>query len=310
VNLNRPCDTVERQATSKLIYLMHNSSSEEQDSDLEKGLIKKLVSLIDFRKPGTKEELEHEIQELLEEGEEHGLISPLEEKMINSILEFRDTDASEIMTPAAEVVSFDVSSPMSELIEVVIDSGFTRIPVYRENPDRVIGAIHAKDLLKLYARLEGEEVSLENYLRPVYFIPETKPIGDLLREFQKRKLHMAMVVDEFGTVRGLITLEDIVEEIVGEIDDEYDDEESMIEIINDQTIVVHAWVEIEKIEEHFDMELPEGPFESAGGLVIHALGRLANVGDIIEVGKLRFEVKSANKRQIKQIRISRTADGE
>jgi len=289
---------------------MHNSSSEEQDSDLEKGLIKKLVSLIDFRKPGTKEELEHEIQELLEEGEEHGLISPLEEKMINSILEFRDTDASEIMTPAAEVVSFDVSSPMSELIEVVIDSGFTRIPVYRENPDRVIGAIHAKDLLKLYARLEGEEVSLENYLRPVYFIPETKPIGDLLREFQKRKLHMAMVVDEFGTVRGLITLEDIVEEIVGEIDDEYDDEESMIEIINDQTIVVHAWVEIEKIEDHFDMELPEGPFESAGGLVIHALGRLANVGDIIEVGKLRFEVKSANKRQIKQIRISRTADGE
>jgi CBS domain containing-hemolysin-like protein len=289
---------------------MHNSSSEEQDSDLEKGLIKKLVSLIDFRKPGTKEELEHEIQELLEEGEEHGLISPLEEKMINSILEFRDTDASEIMTPAAEVVSFDVSSPMSELIEVVIDSGFTRIPVYRENPDRVIGAIHAKDLLKLHARLEGEEVSLENYLRPVYFIPETKPIGDLLREFQKRKLHMAMVVDEFGTVRGLITLEDIVEEIVGEIDDEYDDEESMIEIINDQTIVVHAWVEIEKIEEHFDVELPEGPFESAGGLVIHALGRLANVGDIILVGKLRFEVKSANKRQIKQIRISRTADGE
>lgn len=289
---------------------MHNSSSEEQDSDQEKGLLKKIVSLIAFRKPGTKKDLEHEIQELLEEGEEHGLISPLEEKMINSILEFRDTDASEIMTPAAEVVSFDENSPMSELIEIVINSGFTRIPVYRENPDRVIGAIHAKDLLKLCARPEGEVDSLENYLRPVYFIAETKPIGDLLREFQKRKVHMAMVTDEFGTVRGLITLEDILEEIVGEIDDEYDDEESQIEIINDQVIVVHAWVDIEKIEEYFDIELPEGPFESAGGLVIHALGRLANTGDVVEVGELRFEVKNANKRQIKQIRISRIVDGE
>jgi CBS domain containing-hemolysin-like protein len=289
---------------------MHNSSSEEQDSDQEKGLLKKLVSLIAFRKPGTKKDLEHEIQELLEEGEEHGLISPLEEKMINSILEFRDTDASEIMTPAAEVVSFDQSSPMSQLIEIVINSGFTRIPVYRENPDHVIGAIHAKDLLKLCARPEGDVDSLDNYLRPVYFIPETKPIGDLLREFQKRKVHMAMVTDEFGTVRGLITLEDILEEIVGEIDDEYDDEESQIEIINDQVIVVHAWVDIEKIEEHFELDLPEGPFESAGGLVIHVLGRLANVGDVVEVGGLRFEVKSANKRQIKQIRISRIVDGE
>lgn len=289
---------------------MHNTSSEEQDSDQEKGLLKKIISLIDFRKPGTKEELEHEIQELLEEGEEHGLISPLEEKMISSILEFRDTDASEIMTPAAEVVSFDESSPMSELIEVVIDSGFTRIPVYRENPDRVIGAIHAKDLLKLCARPEGDVDSLENYLRPVYFIPETKPIGDLLKEFQKRKLHMAMVTDEFGTVRGLITLEDILEEIVGEIDDEYDEEEKQIEIINDQIIVVHAWVDIEKIEEHFDIELPEGPYESAGGLVIHALGRLANTGDAVEVGNLRFEVKSANNRQVKLIRICLLSDDE
>lgn len=289
---------------------MDKTPSEEQDSDQEKGLLKKIISFVDFRKPGTKEDLEHEIQELLEEGEEHGLISPFEEKMINSILEFRDTDASEIMTPAAEVVSFDESSPMSELIEVVIDSGFTRIPVYRENPDRVIGAIHAKDLLKLCARPDGEMETLENYLRPVYFIPESKPIGDLLKEFQKRKLHMAMVIDEFGTVRGLITLEDILEEIVGEIDDEYDEEENHVEIVNEQIIVVHAWVDIEKIEEHFDLELPEGPYESAGGLVIHALGRLAKTGDVVEVGDLRFEVKSANNRQIKLIRICLVTDDD
>ena len=172
----------------------NDTESEEPDSDQEKGFLQKLLAAINFRKPGTKKDLEHDIQELLEEGEEHGLISQLEERMINSILEFRETYASEIMTPAAEVVSFDESSPMSELIEIVIDSGFTRIPVYRENPDSVIGAIHAKDLLRLCARPSAEPPDLAGYLRPVYFISESKPIVDLLREFQKRKLHMAMVI--------------------------------------------------------------------------------------------------------------------
>jgi CBS domain containing-hemolysin-like protein len=288
----------------------NDTTSEDQESDQEKGFLKKLLSLINFRKPGTKKDLDHDIQELLEEGEEHGLISQLEERMINSILEFRETYASEIMTPAAEVVSFDEASPMSELIEIVIESGFTRIPVYRENPDRVIGAIHAKDLLKLCARPSAEPANLAVYLRPVYFISEKKPIVDLLREFQKRKLHMAMVIDEFGTVRGLITLEDILEEIVGEIDDEYDEDEHIIEVIDDHTIQVHAWVDIEKIEDHFKIEFPEGPYESVGGLVIKLLGRLAVTGDRVEIAGLRFEVQSATSRQIKMIRVGRILEGE
>ncbi|MGB3212191.1 MAG: hemolysin family protein [Desulforhopalus sp.] len=287
-----------------------DTTSEEQDSDQEQGFLRKLLSSINFRKPGTKEDLEHDIQELLEEGEEHGLISSLEERMINSILEFRETYASEVMTPAAEVVSFDETAPMSELIEIVIESGFTRIPVYRENPDRVIGAIHAKDLLRLCARPNGESADLASYLRPVYFISESKPIVDLLREFQKRKLHMAMVTDEFGTVRGLITLEDILEEIVGEIDDEYDEDEHTIEVIDEHTIQVHAWVDIEKIEDYFDVELPEGPYESAGGLVIHLLGRLAVTGDSIEIAGVRFEVQSANSRQIKMMRVRKIIESE
>jgi CBS domain containing-hemolysin-like protein len=283
----------------------HDTKSEEQESDQEKGFLKKLLSVINFKKPGTKEELEHDIQELLEEGEEHGLISHLEERMINSILEFRETYASEIMTPAAEVVSFDESAPMTELIEIVTESGFTRIPVYRDNPDHVIGAIHAKDLLRLCALPSAEPADLAGYLRPVYFISETKPIVDLLREFQKRKVHMAMVTDEFGTVRGLITLEDILEEIVGEIDDEYDEDEQTIEVIDEQTIQVHAWVDIEKIEEYFDIEFPEGPYESVGGLVIHLLGRLAVVGDSVETSGIRFSVQSADARQIKMIQVSK-----
>ena len=238
--------------------MSEDDTTDLQEPEQQSGVLRRLRSLLSFTKPGTKEDLDHEIQELLEEGEEHGFISPLEEKMINSILEFRETFASEIMTPAAEVVSFDEASPMSELIDIVIESGFTRIPVYRENPDHVIGAIHAKDLLRLCARPETglEPVNLESYLRPIYFISETKPIVDLLREFQKRKLHMAMVIDEFGAVRGLITLEDILEEIVGEIDDEYDDDEKQIEIIDENTIQVHARVDIEIIEEHFKDRIP------------------------------------------------------
>ena len=284
--------------------------SEEQESDQEKGFLKRLLAAINFRKPGTKKDLDHDIQELLEEGEEHGLISQLEERMINSILEFRETYASEIMTPAAEVVSFDETAPMSELIEIVIESGFTRIPVYRENSDRVIGAIHAKDLLRLCARPSTEPADLAGYLRPVYFISEKKPIVDLLREFQKRKVHMAMVIDEFGTIRGLITLEDILEEIVGEIDDEYDEDEHTIEVIDEHTILVHAWVDIEKIEDHFFIELPEGPYESVGGLVIHLLGRLAVTGDSVEIAGFRFEVQSANARQIEMIRVSKIVEGQ
>ncbi|MCP3890710.1 MAG: HlyC/CorC family transporter [Desulfobulbaceae bacterium] len=286
-------------------------SDPEQDSTVsEKSFFKKILSLVDFRKPGTKEDLDLEIQELLEEGEEHGLISPLEERMINSILEFRETYASEIMTPAAEVVSFDEASPMSELIEIVIESGFTRIPVYRENPDKVIGAIHAKDLLELCARPQAGDVNFEEYLRPVYFIPESKPIVDLLREFQKRKVHMAMVTDEFGTMRGLITLEDILEEIVGEIDDEYDEEEHVVEIIDKDTVQVHGWVDIEKIEEHFDVEFPDGPYESVGGLVIHLLGRLAEINDEVEIAGFRLKVDSASARQIKKIYVTRLVEQE
>lgn len=285
----------------------NDSISEEQETAQPKNFLKKIWSFLDFRRPGTKEDLEHEIHELLEEGEEHGLISSLEEKMISSIFDFRETRAMEIMTPAAEVVSFDEASPIAELIDLIIDNGLTRIPVYRENPDQVIGVVHAKDLLEFCTRPRKEDVTLEKYLRPVYFIPESKLIVDLLPEFQKRKAHMAMITDEFGTIRGLITLEDILEEIVGEIDDEYDLEQDEMEVIDADKIVVHARIDVEKIEEHFGFEFPEGPYESVGGLVIHALGRLALVGETVDVSGFRFEVKSASDRHLKKIVISRLA---
>ncbi len=290
---------------------MNNDNQSEQEEPGErKGFLKQLLAKVQFGRPETTEDLENEILELLEEGEEQGLITPLEEKMINSIFDFRDTVAAEIMTPAAELFSLEAATPISDIIESVIENGFTRIPVYRNNPDNVIGVLHVKDLLKICARVGQEVLRIEDYLRPATFIPENKPIVELLREFQLHKNHMAMVTDEFGAVRGLVTLEDILEEIVGEIDDEYDDEQDGVEEIDENTVMVHARLDIEKIEEFFKVEMPDGPYESVGGLVINLLGRLGRSGDRVTAAGLLFEVKSATKRHIKMVQVSRQVGGE
>ena len=287
---------------------MPNDKSEDPPSpDVDKGsLLKRLRELIPFgRTPDTTEALEHEIQELLEEGEEQGLISSLEEQMISSIFDFRDTLANEIMTPAAEIVSFEVNSPIGEIIEAVIEEGYTRIPIYRESTDRIIGILHAKDLLQLCAGETHCEGDIEAYLNQPYLISEDKPIVDLLREFQKNKIHMSVVMDEFGAVRGLVTLEDILEEIVGEIDDEYDVDDDDFEKIDDSTMLVKARVDIEDVEQRLEIELPEGPYESIGGLIIHMLGRIGVEGDTVQVGDIRLIVHTAGRRRIKKVKIIR-----
>jgi len=287
-----------------------NKSDTPASADVDKGsLFKRLRELIPFgRSPDTTEALEHEIQELLEEGEEQGLITSMEEQMISSIFDFRDTLAAEIMTPAAEIISFDVIAPVKDIIEAVIEKGFTRIPIYRDNTDRIIGILHAKDLLKLCAGENECAGEIEAYLNQPHFISEDKPIVDLLKEFQKDKIHMSVVMDEFGTVRGLVTLKDILEEIVGEIDDEYDVDEDDFEKIDDNTLLVQAKVDIEDVEQRFDIELPEGPYESIGGLIIHMLGRIGMEGDTFEVGSVRLIVHTAGRRRIKKIKIIRLED--
>ena len=293
---------------------MHSNNSDvPAASDAEKGsLLKRLRELIPFvRPPDTTEALEHEIQELLEEGEEHGLISSMEEKMISSIFDFRDTLAVEIMTPAAEIVSFDVGAPISEIIEAVIEEGFTRIPIYRDSADRIIGILHAKDLLKLCAGSGQNEDDIEGFLNQPYFISEDKPIVDLLKEFQKDKIHMSVVMDEFGAVRGLVTLEDILEEIVGEIDDEYDVDDDDFEKIDETTMLVKARVDIEDVEQRLALELPEGPFESIGGLIIHMLGRIGVEGGgelDPNPGQTLLETLERRIKKVKIIRLEEPAE--
>ena len=278
------------------------------EPEQRKSLLARLSALVPFGKPETKEELDLEIQELLEEGEDKGLIGAIEEKMINSVLDFRDTLADEIMTPAVDIVSVPLSIPFDELIDRVIDSGFTRLPVYHGNLDQIVGLIHVKDLLKICARQRDQGFHLADHLLPVHIVGENKPIVELLREFQQKQAHMAIVTDEFGAVRGLLTMEDIIEEIFGEIDDEYDNKEEPVEHLEDGSLLVPAHVGYEVVEEAFSVVLPEGAYESVGGLVIHLLGRLGRTGDTARVGNLLFEVKNATRRRIKSVRVARIED--
>ncbi|MGB5686425.1 MAG: hemolysin family protein [Candidatus Electrothrix sp.] len=290
-------------------------TEQEEDSD-GKSCWQRLKSLAKFkRSPDTTQELEHEIQELLEDGEEQGLISSHEEQLINSIFHFRATVASEIMTPTAEIVRIDVNSSVQEAVTLINMEGYTRIPVYNGSQDNIVGILHAKDLLRSIGEREGkredereeegneQENSLENYLNPPMIVSEAKPITELLREFQAKKNHIAVVTDEFGGVRGLVTLEDVIEEIVGEIDDEHDQEERELMQIDPQTVIVDAKIDIEVVEKHFQCRLPDGPYESIGGLVIHRLGRMPQNGETVDTPTLTLTVLVANPRKVRTVRI-------
>ena len=257
------------------------------------------------RGPDTTEELEQEIQDLLEEGEVQGLIGSLEEKLIGRIFDFRETVTSEIMTPTAEIISADEKTSVAELIRLITEEGYTRIPIYRENQDHVIGILHAKDLLRICTLSPEEPLGLNEFLNPPYFISETKPIVDLLREFQAKKNHLAIVTDEFGGVRGLVTLEDVLEEIVGEIGDEHDQDEKDLRVLDESTVIVNARIDIEEVESYFHVELPEGPYESVGGLLIHTLGTVPSNGMVVEKSELEFKVLAADQRRVKLVRIKK-----
>jgi CBS domain containing-hemolysin-like protein len=279
--------------------------ADNTDANREKSLGQRLKALLRIKgPPDTTRELEHEIQELLEDGEEQGLISSHEEQLINSIFDFRETVASEIMTPTVEMVSADVTSATLELVRLISEEGYTRIPIYSGSQDNIIGILHAKDLLRFCCSITPDQSrGLKDVLNPPMIIPESKPITELLRDFQSKKNHMAIVTDEFGSVRGLVTLEDVIEEIVGEIDDEHDQEERELMVVDELTIVVDAKIEIEEVEKHFQCNLPKGAYESVGGLIIEQLGRVPENGDLVTVGPLEFKVLAADPRRVRTVRI-------
>lgn len=253
--------------------------------------------------PDTAEDLEQEIQELIEEGEEQGLISSHEGQMISSIFEFRGTFTREIMTPATDIVSAPVTASACDIIKLIKSKGYSRIPIYEQSPDNIIGFLHAKQLLS--CSTENGLPSIREMLNPPVFVKEEDKIVSLLLDFQTQKRHMAFVTDEFGGIRGLVTMEDILEEIVGEIADETDMQIEEWQVVNDTTVITSAKVDIEKIEEFFDLEFPEGTYESVGGFIINQLDRIPENGEQTTFGPLTFTVLSASKRRIRSVKIEK-----
>ena len=250
------------------------------------------------------EDLEREIQNIIDEGEERGLITRQEGRLIESIFEFRDTLVREIMVPRLEMVGVERHTPLDQIIALVLSCGHSRLPVFDGDIDHIKGILLAKDLLVFW---QNPDASWDpaRVLRPAYFIPESKKISDLLRDLVERKTQIAVVIDEYGGTAGLITLEDILEEIVGEIYDEYDRQEPRLVPQEDGSVVVDARLDVEELMDHFDLERPEGKFESVGGLLIHFLGRVPQVNDRVEIPNLELTVLTADERRAKQVQARR-----
>jgi putative hemolysin len=245
---------------------------------------------------------EEEFKLMLEEGTKTGVIDKTEHELIASIFEFTDTTAKEVMIPRPDVVALKLDSPREDLVRVVLEEGYSRMPVYRDTLDNIVGVIYTKDLLGL---LEYRNVILlEDIIRPAFFVPETKKISQLMRELQQRKLHMAIVADEFGGTAGLITMEDVLEEIVGEIHDEYDEDLRDIETAPDGSFLVNARIAVRDFNARFGLDVPESDaYDSLGGFLHTLSGRIPELHEQIPYRDRIFVIVKKSQRRIRQVRV-------
>jgi CBS domain containing-hemolysin-like protein len=250
---------------------------------------------------------EEEIKTLVDAGQEEGVIEEEEKAMIFSIFRFGHTSTREVMVPRIDVVAVDINTPADEALQVIVDAGHSRIPVYRENIDNIQGILYAKDFLELW--LPGSPVErdrpLASLLRPAHFIPESKMLDDLLADMQQRKVHIAIVVDEYGGTAGIVTIEDILEEIVGEIQDEYDSEEASYKVINKDEYIFNARIDLDDVNELLGCNLPTEQGDTLGGFIYSQLGKVPAPGEVILFDGYSIEVISVVKRRIQQVRVSR-----
>ena len=249
-----------------------------------------------------------ELQAFLDVGEEEGIIEEDEGELIQSVIRFSDRMVVEVMTPRTTIVAVEAGASLEDVRDAMIDSKYSRLPVYRDEIDNIEGVLYVRDLLKHWATGEMDYKAID-IARPTYFVPETKPIDELLAEMRKAKTPMAIVIDEYGGLAGLVTIEDLIEEIVGEIEDEDepDPQEADADIVFEsaEACVARGQVEIAKIERIYDKELAADDFTTVAGLVINALGHLPSVGENIEFRGLKFEVVEADERRVSRVRIER-----
>lgn len=273
------------------------------ENDSEQGLFALIKSLIKKKtRLGSSNDLAEEIHDLMDEGQAKGLISNEESHMVDGVLDLKQTMTYSIMIPRTEIFSAPVNCTLGEIIKLVSDCGHTRIPIHNNNIDDIIGILHAKDLLKLWGGDPTSKIPLD-ILRKPYFVPEAQKVSELFNDLKEKKTHLGIVTDEYGGTAGIITIEDIIEEIVGEILDEHDNEKPLLTVIDDQSVLVDARLEIEKLEEHLNIQLPKGDFESVGGFIIDLLGRIPDVNEKISFENLEIIIKNADQRRIDNILV-------
>ena len=250
-----------------------------------------------------------EIQDIIETGEREGVIEEEEHEMLQRIFRFNNTIAKEVMTPRLDMVAADAERSLDEAIETCVHSGHTRLPVYQGSLDNVIGVVNIADLIRERHYGESTEATLEDLIEPTLHVPESKNVDELLTEMQTERLHMVLVIDEFGTTEGLITMEDMIEEIVGEILDV--EEEEPIEFVDEETAIVRGEVNIDEVNETLDIELPEGEeFETIAGFIFNRAGRLVEEGEELTYDRIGIRVEEVDNTRIMKARITRPVEGE
>jgi CBS domain containing-hemolysin-like protein len=254
---------------------------------------------------------EEELRLLVTVGEEEGVLEEEETEMIHSIFEFADTTVREVMIPRVDMVTLPSTATINMAVDLALRGGFSRTPVYEEKVgvDEIIGILYTKDMLK-QLREGHDQVSVRDLVRPAYFVPETKKLDDLLREIRQNRTHMAIVVDEYGSVAGLATIEDLMEEIVGDIQDEYDHEEVLYEKINDDEYVFNAKISIYNFNELMSLRLEDREYETLGGFVYAQLDKIPIAGDTISFDHLTFTVLATRGRRILKVRVVRKHEVE
>lgn len=261
-------------------------------------------------KAGGENITEEEIRLMINVGEEKGIFQETETEMINSIFEFDDTVAKEVMTPRTDIIAINTETKLEEILDIIVEENFSRIPVYEDSIDKVIGILYVKDLFGMVKKDFQWDLSLKDIIRPAYFVPEYKKIDELFKEMQKSKTHIAIVIDEYGGTAGLITIEDLLEEIVGNIFDEYDEDVTDYEKIDENTYIVSGMLDIDEINDIMDTRIPEEEFDTISGMVLSLSGKMPEVGDEVQFENIRFRIEEVDDKRISKIKIRKLLEAQ
>src|SRR5919202_478605 len=265
-----------------------------------------VLRLLGLDPPGAETEVhsEAELKMLLNVSTERGEIEQDEQEMLYKVFDFADKEASDVMVPRPEVVALTVDLPPEECLRAVMESPYTRYPVYRESLDDILGILHVRDLFQALVDRGLAAVEVEQLVRPAYVVPETKDLAALLTEFRRTNQHIAVVVDEYGGMEGIVTLEDLLEEIVGEIEDEFDLPDESVEQVDEDTIAIDGTFPIDDFNERFNVDLPQEDFHTIAGFVFGQLGRAPEVGDEISYDGMRFDVVDVEGTRINRVGVT------